>query len=1274
MSNNLSVYQSFIHISRYARFLPSEQRRETWTETVARYFDFFQVHLKERCDFNISKELRYELEQAVLNMEVMPSMRCMMASGPALARDEVAGYNPVSGDTKVLTKEYGLVEIQKLSGQTATVLNVNGEWTDGTFNSYGKQDIWEVTVKLNSNTEKVIKCSGNHRWVLEDGTVLSTEQLVAGQHLPFRAPARPDVNNIDYRLGVIHGLVYGDGTATYSCERLKGYHIRLCSDAEELLEYFYDYPVTYPKSANGDPVVMLYDGFAKTHALKELPSGNETDSYLVGFIRGWMAADGSVSKGARTSICCSQDGVDWLTNIAPKVGIYVQRTQQLPSETNYGKRKKDSFSVYLSRSSLIAEDFLISRKRERFKSLESRFVVSSVQKTNLQEEVFCAEVPDTNTFCLELGLITGNCSFVAIDNQKTFGEVLYILMCGTGVGFSVERQFVQKLPEVPDVLYPSDTVIVVPDSRVGWAKCFNELLSLLYAGVVPNWDLSKLRPAGAVLKTFGGRSSGPEPLDRLFKFVVSVFQNAKGRKLTSLECHDIVCMTGEIVVVGGVRRSALISLSNLSDDRMRSAKTGQWWMTTPYRSLANNSAVYNDKQPTMETFMTEWKSLYDSKSGERGIFSRYASKAVIERSNAFRTAHFGDIRTREIDYEFGTNPCCVTGDTPILTDRGYYPIISLVGQKINIWNGECFAEVVPYVAGRSQVWRVTLSDGTHLDCTPNHRWINKNGDFVTTKEMTTGMAIAKFSMPIIDGGTDAQVDAYSQGFYSADGCSDMTTSYVYQPKYAVISRLCGEVKEQSEKTERRRWRHGMMLAKNFVPMNNSINYRLDWLAGLIDGDGTKVYSDNTKTSYSIQIASINLSFLKDVRLMLTTLGVQAKIGVMRHEGTGIGGYECQTCYRLCINTYDVLALKNLGLNTNRIVLDDFEINRDARRFVTVESIELLSSEEETYCFTEPKTSRGTFNGIVTGNSEIILRDKQFCNLSESIVRHYDTLEDLKRKIRIATILGTFQSTLTEFRFLSKKWGNNTEDERLLGVSLTGIMDNYVMSGQAGIDSLKHWLTELRKEAIRTNIEFAGLLGIPVSTAITAVKPSGTVSQLTDSASGIHPRHHPHYIRTVRADKKDPLAKMMIDMGFPHEDDLMRPDHNYVFSFPMKSPSNALYRHDLDAIKQLEVWLAYQLYYTEHKPSVTISVREEEWMKVGAWVYDNFEYLAGVSFLPLSEHSYQQAPYQDIEEEKYLELMEHMPKEVDWSKLQEYETTDQTTSSQELACVAGGCEI
>ena len=541
-----------------------------------------------------------------------------------------------------------------------------------------------------------------------------------------------------------------------------------------------------------------------------------------------------------------------------------------------------------------------------------------------------------------------NCSYLPVDDPKAFDEAMYILLCGTGVGFSVEHKYVDQLPEVPDQLFDSQTTISVADSKEGWAKALRQLIALLYSGEVARYDLSRIRPAGARLKTFGGRASGPGPLDELFKFTIAKFRGAVGRKLTSIECHDILCKIGEVVVVGGVRRSAMISLSDLEDDRMRSCKSGNWWEQNGHRALANNSATYNSK-PDIGQFLQEWTSLYNSHSGERGIFSREASKSQAAKNGR-----------RDSSFDFGTNPC----------------------------------------------------------------------------------------------------------------------------------------------------------------------------------------------------------------------------------------------------------------------------------------------------------------------SEIILRPYQFCNLTEVVVRAEDTVESLANKIRIATILGTFQSTMTHFPYLRKVWQKNTEEERLLGVSLTGILDNKWM-GEVS-DSTAKALEQLRKVAVDTNSDLATQLGIPRSAAITCVKPTGTVSQLVDSASGIHARHSQYYIRRVRGDKKDPLSAFLTSAGIPAEDCVMRPDSTVVFSFPMKAPEGARLRDDLTAIEHLDVWMMYQRHWCEHKPSVTISVKEDEWMDVGAWVFRNFDEISGVSFLPWAGGTYRQAPYEECNKEQYEEMLSKMPKDIKWDDLVEVE--DNVEGAQTLACVAGHCEI
>ena len=557
-----------------------------------------------------------------------------------------------------------------------------------------------------------------------------------------------------------------------------------------------------------------------------------------------------------------------------------------------------------------------------------------------------------------------NCSYLVIDDPKAFDEAMFILLCGTGVGFSCERQYIKHLPEVPDNLFDSDTTIVVRDSKEGWAKAYRLLVSMLYAGEIPQWDTSKVRPAGARLKTFGGRASGPAPLVDLFNFTVDTFKQATGRKLSSYECHSLMCKIGEIVVVGGVRRSAMISLSNLSDDRMRHAKSGEWWKNAPHMALANNSVAYTEKPDAM-SFLREWTALAESGSGERGIFNRQAATKQAAKNGR-----------RDPNREWGTNPCSE---------------IILSGPKLD-----------------------------------------KNGN------------------PI--------------------------------------------------------------------------------------------------------------------------------------HGTG----------------------------------------------------------------------------------------GQFCNLSEVVIRATDTKSDLLRKVRLATILGTIQSTYTQFPYLRKVWQRNTAEERLLGVSLTGIMDNTLTNGKEG--DLPALLEELKQCAINTNKEWADRLGIEQSAAISCVKPSGTVSQLTDSASGIHARHSPYYIRTVRGDNKDPLTDFMKAQGIPNEPEAFKPDQTTVFSFPVKAPEGSVVTADMSAIDQLNMWLTYQRHWAEHKPSVTINVKSDEWMSVGAFVYEHFDEMSGVSFLPFHEHTYQQAPYQDVTKAEYERLLSLMPERIDWAALAEFEKEDGTKSSQTFACTGDVCEI
>ena len=600
-------------------------------------------------------------------------------------------------------------------------------------------------------------------------------------------------------------------------------------------------------------------------------------------------------------------------------------------------------------------DFMLNHLKQNYNYIPNEKLVAELKDGVFQRNVMPSmRSVMTSGAALERDNVAGyNCAFLPVDSARSFDETMYILMCGTGVGFSVEYKYINKLPAVPESLEKSTTVITVEDSKQGWAKAYRELLALLWSGQIPAIDVSKVRPAGARLKTMGGRSSGPQPLINLFDFTIAKFKNATGRNLKPIECHDIMCKIGEVVVVGGVRRSAMISLSNINDIEMAQAKSGNWWEASPQRALSNNSVAYSRK-PDMEQFIAEWKSLYDSKSGERGIYNVAAAQA--------QAAKYG---RRDPDIHYGTNPC----------------------------------------------------------------------------------------------------------------------------------------------------------------------------------------------------------------------------------------------------------------------------------------------------------------------SEIILRPYQFCNLSEVVLRENDTKKDIERKVELATILGTWQATLTDFKYLRKIWKDNTEEERLLGVSLTGQFGHKFMSGKEDLVSLEAFLMTLRESARAKNKDEAGKIGIPESAAITCVKPSGTVSQLVGVSSGMHAWHSPYYIRTVRGSKGDPISTFLKEVGIPVEDDVMKPNDTYVFSFPVKAPDGAIVRNDLTAIEHLNIWLVYQRAWCEHKPSITVSVKEDEWMEVGAWVYKHFDEVSGISFLPHSDHSYKQAPYQEVTKEEYEALVEKMPKDIRWEDLSFYETEDGTSTNATLACSSdGNCEL
>lgn len=865
-----------------------------------------------------------------------------------------------------------------------------------------------------------------------------------------------------------------------------------------------------------------------------------------------------------------------------------------------------------------------------------------------------------------------NCAYLAINNKRKFAEALYILMCGTGVGFSCERQEIHQLPEIPEELLPCEDLIVVGDSKEGWAKAFRKLLYCLYEGDIPTIDYSHIRAAGVPLKTFGGRASGPEPLRRLFTYSIGVFKKAKGRRLTSLEVHDLMCMIGEIVVVGGVRRSALISLSNLSDQRMRDAKSGDWRLSQKQRDLANNSVAYTEK-PGVEIFMEEWLSLIRSKSGERGVFNRIAAQRQASRWGR---------RLKDIAY--GVNPC-LAGDTLVLIPgEGYRRIAELEGSRKNVINqeGDIVTGLFEKTSDSSRIFELELSNGAIVEATQYHNFVDSHGQKVSVNRLTAGTELM-IANPIGMFGRLHKPDmAYLDAWLIADGTwynDDRGCKlYLYGDKRQFSGNFEIDFKEDGAQNRMVGYLPGSVLPdKTKVPayvLRGDMDTVLHFIKGYLESDG---HLGETSKGWTMQFSSIHRSFLQDLQALLRLFGARGKISLSHEAGTrmmpdghgGLSPYECKNCYRLSVSNPMAIMQHTHPQFVERGVYQKEE-------HIFVEAVRDSGRTAAVYCAGVEETNSFALPWVMSGNcGEIILQDSQLCNLTEVIVRSEDTLETLKSKVRAATILGTLQATLTDFSFVSDQWRKNTEDERLLGVSLTGIYDNETMAGKHGKDVLKQWLNELRDHAREVNREWAEKLGIKEATAITCVKPSGTVSQLVDSASGIHPRHSHYYLRTVRLDKKDPLYRFMKDHNVYCEDEQMRPESTAVFFFPMKAPEGAVTRHDITALDHLGLWHLYQQEWCEHNPSVTINVREEEWFGVGAWIYANFDTVSGVTCLPNDDHSYEQAPYIDITKEEYEEwLIKHPTPAINWQELSKYEKEDNTVSSQTLACAGGQCEI
>ncbi len=935
--------QKFQFFDKYSRFNYELGRRETWLETVNRAVDF----LYELAGSRLPAATYERLRQSILKLHAMPSMRLLAMAGPAARRNNVTIYNCLSGDEKLLTRDQGVIALRDAVG-SVVVLNQEREWTDAEVRCFGTQETVEIELGR-FKTRKRLRVTMNHNWVLADGTRVTTQELQPGDEIPYMlAPRTVDTDSIDYRLGLMHGIIYGDGTQIFTQERSLGYVIRLCGDSRELLPYFAGYNVSYPPTYGGDPVVSMFDAFAKTHALKELPAETETPDYLVGFIRGWFAADGYVSKIGQMFFATDDHGEAWLRRVGPTVGFDVGYNVMLPETTNFGMRQKKTRSLEIRRQSVSADDLLLTKHLRNYRQAATdrnwKFlgIIAGTERT---EEVYCATVPETHTFTLADGVLTGNCSYQPVESIDSFVEALIISMSGCGVGFSVEGKYVENFPRIKRQSGVMAPTFVVPDSAEGWAEALRIGLATWFEGGDIRFDLAQVRPAGAPLRIKGGRASGPEPLRHMLEFVRARVLARQGSFLRPIDAHDIMCAIGNAAVSGGMRRTAMISLFDYDDDAMRLSKNGDFERDNSQRWNANNSAVWEDDNLEQLEFMRRFIEMLESGRGEPGIFNRAAA-------NRMRPE-------RRREDVFGTNPC----------------------------------------------------------------------------------------------------------------------------------------------------------------------------------------------------------------------------------------------------------------------------------------------------------------------GEIILRPWQFCNLTAAVAREQDTFETLRDKVEVATILGTIQSMATHFPGLRPQWRENCEEERLLGVDITGQMDSPVAQDAA----VK---ARLREIVLQVNRETAQLLGINQSAATTCVKPSGNSSQMLDCASGLHARWAPYYIRNVRVSATSPLFKVLRDAGVPMDPENGQSPENattWVIHFPVKSPEGAITRNDRSAVEQCEFWLQNKLYWTEHNPSVTITYRPHEMIDLMKWVWEHRDVIGGMAFLPAFDANYAQMPYMEISQAEYERLAAAFPP-IDFSKIYRYEDKDLTNAAQELSCMSGICEI
>jgi len=1196
-----SLLSEFIYVRTYSRWMDDVGRRETWPETVDRYIDFLVANRP-----GIPRHVIREVKEGILNLEVLPSMRALWAAGEAASRDNTCFYNCFGGGEKFVTPK-GLLSLRDAEGQDVVVRTVDGEWRPATVQYFGQQPTFDVvlghwTGRKHGNVTHTVRVTADHRWLLLDGT--ETTALKVGDKLAAPNLVVPEQDGDDE--AVRHGFVFGDGTITRT-GNYKHVQVRLCGKKAHLLDtLFQGFGHSFPPSYGGDPVV--YCGPENTH-WKRLPDTKDPN-YIAGFLRGLFLADGCGTGTSGNLRLSSQDAslVEWVRENAPLAGYKFLSDQVYENPTNFGER---GAPLHL---------FLLGTGNSAV------FRVESIVPVGI-EDVYCVVEPVTRTFTLASGQVTGNCSFCPLDSIPSFAELLYILMMGTGAGFSVERVFVNNLPVVAS-LTGEVVPYVIEDSTEGWADSLKFGLTQWFKGHSVEFDFSKLRARGAPLKTKGGRASGPEPLQRLLALCEKVLHAATGRKLRPIECHDIACAIGDIVHVGGFRRAALISFSDPDDEEMRHAKDWSRGEFPSIRYMANNSAFYAER-PTEEKFWKEWGALVASRSGERGFFRMPPAKRATRR---------GDYRC---------NPC-VSARTWVQTTEGPRQVSELIGKPFTaIVDGFEYPSTEEgfWCTGAKSLHRLSTAEGYHLELTDDHRvmhLVDGEWAWAPAKDVKPGSLIRlnDHRRPVIPHNDDS-----NQGRVVGATMTDITSDIE----------------------------------------GNSDSFVVGFLEGLFDTHGRSVFGIENR---AVRLLHLGLPTLEAVQRMLLRFGVGSYI---QSEGTKhelcIGDADLHM-FTEVVRMSDPTQVPYIKAHLGMLRESGCPMTRECFAAQVVGLTPL--GEEDVYDCSIPGLNAFDANGLYVHNcGEISLRftpavdpwtgeggSGSFCNLSAGVMRADDTKETMARKVRLATWIGVIQATFTYFPYLRPGWQKICEEDRLLGVDITGQCDN------PGLSDNIETMTYLNQVARETAAEAAAIMDINMPAAITCGKPSGNTSQLVDCASGFHPRYARYYVRRVRIDGKDPLTALLRDSGVPmHKENGMGhlPDDEvpvWVVEFPVKAPAKAMVRDSETALEMCNRYLRImQSWCGErgHNQSATIYVRDHEWEEVGQWVWDHFDEITGLAFLPHDGGSYKLAPYEEITEEQYEAAMALMP-EVDFSLLTAYEEEDRGKGSQELACLSGACEI